>query len=99
MIFLIDFEINTFFVKSTAFTRNVSKIQFGRVLSTLNLMPATEMFTLLCKKFEDSVNGDINYPLFCQVVDDGKNLINDSYLNKISHNNSYISRIRIIDHR
>lgn len=58
------------FDRSTAFTRNVSKIQFGRVLTTLNLMPSTEMFTLLCKKFQDSVNGDINYPLFCQIVDD-----------------------------
>lgn len=58
------------FDRSTAFTRSVSKIQFGRVLSSLNLMPSTEMFTLLCKKFEDSVSGDINYPLFCQIVDD-----------------------------
>lgn len=58
------------FDRSTAFTRNVSKIQFGRVLTTLNLMPNAEHYALLCMKFENNVNGDINYPLFCQVVDD-----------------------------
>lgn len=58
-------------MKSTAFTRNVTKIQFGRVLSTLALMPDVELFALICKKFEDPVSGDVNYPLFCQAVDDG----------------------------
>jgi len=33
-------------------------------------MPSAEQFALLCLKFQDSVNGDVNYPLFCQVVDD-----------------------------
>lgn len=58
-------------IKSTAFTRNVTKIQFGRVLSTLGLMPSEKEFELLCKKFEDPVSGDVNYPVFCQAVDEG----------------------------
>lgn len=56
--------------RSTAFTRNVSKIQFGRVLSTLQLMPSNERYELLCLKFQDPVNGDINYPAFCQAIDE-----------------------------
>jgi len=49
----------------------VSKIQFGRVLATLNLMPSNDRFELLCKKFEDASNGDVNYPAFCQAIDEG----------------------------
>jgi hypothetical protein len=63
-----------FFFKSTAFTRNITKIQFGRVLATLNIMPSEKDYSLLCKKFEDPVTGDINYPAFCQVIDESKNL-------------------------
>ncbi len=48
----------------------MTKIQFGRVLSTLNIMPSNNDFQLLLKKFEDPVSGDINYPAFCQVVDE-----------------------------
>jgi len=40
------------------------------MLSTLNLMPANNDFQLLLKKFEDPVSGDINYPAFCQVIDE-----------------------------
>jgi hypothetical protein len=36
-------------------------------------MPDIELYGLLCKKFEDAVSGDVNYPLFCQAVDDGIN--------------------------
>ncbi|CAF0814337.1 unnamed protein product [Brachionus calyciflorus] len=56
--------------RSTAFTRSVTKIQFGRVLSTLGLMPSAKEYELLCKKFEDPVSGDVNYPAFCQGVDE-----------------------------
>ena len=33
-------------------------------------MPSNRDFALLCKKFEDPVTGDINYPAFCQIVDE-----------------------------
>jgi hypothetical protein len=57
--------------KSKAFTRNVTKLQFGRVLSTLKLLPPTYEFELLCHRFEDPVTGDVNYPVFCQAVEEG----------------------------
>ncbi len=59
-------------VKSTAYTKNVTKLQFGRVLLTLNLMPSNSEYELICKKFEDPVTGDVNYPIFCQSVEEGK---------------------------
>lgn len=62
---------NRSIIQSTAFTRNVTKIQFGRVLSSLGLMPSNAEYELLCKKFEDPVTGDVNYPAFCQAVDEG----------------------------
>ncbi len=38
-------------------------------------MPSNDRFELLCKKFEDSVNGDVNYPAFCQAIDEGNFLM------------------------
>ena len=35
-------------------------------------MPTNERYELICKKFEDSVNGDVNYPVFCQAIDEGR---------------------------
>lgn len=35
-------------------------------------MPSNEEFEIICKKFEDPTNGDINYPVFCQAVDEGE---------------------------
>lgn len=56
-------------------TRNISKLQFGRVLATLGLMPTENEFRLLCLKFEDKTSGDVNYPAFCQSVEEGKHKI------------------------
>ena len=58
--------------KSKAFTRACTKHQFGRVLRTLDLIPPPFDFNLLCKKFEDRETGDINYALFCQIIEQGK---------------------------
>jgi hypothetical protein len=33
-------------------------------------MPSNSDFVLLCKKFEDPSSGDINYPVFCQTVEE-----------------------------
>jgi hypothetical protein len=41
-------------------------------LLTLNLMPSNSEYELICKKFEDPVTGDVNYPIFCQAVEEGK---------------------------
>lgn len=51
----------------------MTKHQFGRVLRTLDLIPAPYDFNILCKKFEDRETGDVNYALFCQIVEQGKN--------------------------
>ncbi|UJR13405.1 hypothetical protein I4U23_000420 [Adineta vaga] len=55
--------------RSKAFTRACTKHQFGRVLRTLDLIPSPYDFNILCKKFEDRENGDINYALFCQMTE------------------------------
>ena len=36
----------------------------------INIMPSLKDYALLCKKFEDPVTGDINYPIFCQIIDE-----------------------------
>ncbi|CAF1138992.1 unnamed protein product [Adineta steineri] len=55
--------------RSKAFTRACTKHQFGRVLRTLDLIPSPYDFNILCKKFEDRENGDVNYALFCQMTE------------------------------
>ncbi|CAF4326685.1 unnamed protein product, partial [Rotaria sp. Silwood2] len=55
--------------RSKAFTRACTKHQFGRVLRTLDLIPSPYDFNILCKKFEDRETGDINYALFCQMIE------------------------------
>ncbi|CAF3527653.1 unnamed protein product [Rotaria socialis] len=57
------------FDRSKAFTRTCTKHQFGRVLRTLDLIPSPYDFNILCKKFEDRESGDINYALFCQMIE------------------------------
>lgn len=58
--------------QSKAFTRACTKHQFGRVLRTLDLIPSPYDFNTLCKKFEDRETGDVNYALFCQMVEQGQ---------------------------
>jgi len=66
---LVLFPFFKIYDRSKAFTRSCSKHQFGRVLRTLDLIPSPLDFNLLCKKFEDRETGDINYTLFCQLVE------------------------------
>ena len=56
--------------RGVAYTRNVTKSQFARVLHTLNLSVAEEDLRLLCLKFEEPISGYVNYPAFCQAVDE-----------------------------
>jgi len=37
----------------------------------LDLIPEPYDFNILCKKFEDRETGDVNYALFCQVIEQG----------------------------
>lgn len=37
----------------------------------MDLIPAPYDFNILCKKFEDRETGDVNYALFCQMVEQG----------------------------
>ncbi|XP_011673543.2 uncharacterized protein LOC594672 [Strongylocentrotus purpuratus] len=56
--------------RSKAYTRNMTKIQFGRMLHFLTLNVGKEDFEILCRKFEDpSTKDTINYPAFVQAVD------------------------------
>ena len=55
------------FDRSNAYTRGLTKSQFGRVLQFLSLPLLKEDFRLLCRKFENPVGGDINYVAFVQV--------------------------------
>ncbi|XP_071953709.1 uncharacterized protein [Antedon mediterranea] len=57
------------FDRSKAYTRNVTKQQFGRILHFLSLNVEPEDLNLLCRKFEVPLSGDINYPAFVQSVD------------------------------
>ena len=57
------------FDRGVAYTRNVTKLQFGRVLHVLGLTVDKEELLLLLRKFELPESGDINYPAFCQAVD------------------------------
>ena len=57
------------FDRGVAYTRNVTKLQFGRVLHVLGLTVSKEELRLLCLKFEEPLSGDVNYPAFCQAVD------------------------------
>lgn len=57
------------FDRSTAFTRVMTKDQFGRMLHFLSLNVSPDDFKILCKKFSDPTTGDINYPGFVQAVD------------------------------
>lgn len=66
---LILFPFFKIFDRSKAFTRLCTKHQFGRVLRTVDLIPSPFDFNILCKKFEDRLSGDINYALFCQIVE------------------------------
>ncbi len=50
-------------------------------------MPSNDRFELLCKKFEDASNGDVNYPAFCQAIDEGNFFLeNDFFFNKKKFN-------------
>ncbi|XP_072165025.1 uncharacterized protein [Diadema setosum] len=55
--------------RSKAYTRNVTKDQFGRILHFLSLNVSKKDFELLCRKFEEPSSKDINYPAFVQAVD------------------------------
>nr|XP_054773761.1 uncharacterized protein LOC129281858 [Lytechinus pictus] len=56
--------------RSKAYTRNMTKIQFGRMLHFLSLNVGKEDFEILCRKFEDPTSKDtISYPAFVQAVD------------------------------
>ncbi|XP_071105662.1 EF-hand calcium-binding domain-containing protein 6-like [Haliotis cracherodii] len=55
--------------RGIAYTRVVTKTQFGRILHFLSLNVAPEDLKLLCRKFEDPGSGDVNYPAFVQAVD------------------------------
>ena len=55
--------------RGIAYTRNVTKSQFARILHFLNLNVGSEDTNLLCRKFEEPISGDVNYPAFCQAVD------------------------------
>ena len=55
--------------RGVAYTRNVTKSQFARILHFLSLSVNEQDLKLLCKKFEEPVSGDVNYPAFCQAVD------------------------------
>ncbi|XP_033106808.1 uncharacterized protein LOC117108769 [Anneissia japonica] len=66
---LMMFQYFKDFDRSKAYTRNVTKEQFGRILHFLSLNVKAEDFKLLCRKFEEQLSGDINYPAFVQSVD------------------------------
>lgn len=55
--------------RGIAYTRNVTKSQFARILHFLSLAVGEEDTGLLCRKFEEPISGDVNYPAFCQAVD------------------------------
>ncbi|XP_064617922.1 uncharacterized protein LOC135482031 [Liolophura sinensis] len=55
--------------RGIAYTRVVTKTQFGRILHFLSLNVSSEDLKLLCRKFEDPASGDVNYPAFVQAVD------------------------------
>ncbi|CAK8698532.1 unnamed protein product [Clavelina lepadiformis] len=55
--------------RGVAYTRNVTKSQFARILHFLNLNVSEEDLKLLCRKFEEPISGDVNYPAFCQAID------------------------------
>ncbi|KAI8521606.1 hypothetical protein Bbelb_013600 [Branchiostoma belcheri] len=55
--------------RGIAYTRNVTKSQFGRILHFLSLNINPPDFKLLCRKFEEPISGDVNYPAFVQAVD------------------------------
>ncbi len=58
--------------QGVAYTRVVTKSQFGRILHFLSLNVNEEDMKLLCTKFEDVTSGDVNYPAFVQAVDQGE---------------------------
>ncbi|XP_060063466.1 uncharacterized protein LOC132543930 [Ylistrum balloti] len=55
--------------RGIAYTRVVTKTQFGRILHFLSLNINAEDLKLICLKFEDPASGDVNYPDFVQAVD------------------------------
>ena len=55
--------------RGVAYTRNVTKTQFGRILHFLSLDVSKEELRLICLKFEEPNSGDVNYPAFCQAID------------------------------
>lgn len=55
--------------RGEAYTRNITKSQFARILHFLSLTVNHEDTDLLCRKFEEPISGDVNYPAFCQSVD------------------------------
>ncbi|CAH8602990.1 unnamed protein product [Dicrocoelium dendriticum] len=55
----------------TGVTQIISASQFARVLHFLGLTVGTEDCKRLCRKFADPTTGEVNYPAFCQAVDDG----------------------------
>ena len=57
------------FDRGVAYTRNVTKKQFGRILRFLSLEVSEEDLRVICLKFEEPISGDVNYPAFCQAVD------------------------------
>lgn len=59
-------------IQSKAYTRNITKDQFRRILDFLTLNVGDNDFKLLCRKFEEPISGDINYPAFVQAIDKGQ---------------------------
>jgi len=57
------------FDRSTGYTRGVTKPQFSRMLHFLSLNLQPKQMDLICRKFEDPVGGDVNYPAFIQAID------------------------------
>nr|CAB3262790.1 uncharacterized protein LOC100183292 [Phallusia mammillata] len=55
--------------RGVAYTRNVTKAQFARILHFLSLSVNEEDLKLICRKFEEPISGDVNYPAFCQAID------------------------------
>lgn len=55
--------------RGVCYTRNVTKSQFARIMHFLSLTVSHEDTALLCRKFEEPISGDVNYPAFCQAVD------------------------------
>nr|XP_002123656.3 uncharacterized protein LOC100183292 [Ciona intestinalis] len=55
--------------RGVAYTRNVTKSQFARILHFLSLDVSEEDLKLLCRKFEEPTSQDVNYPAFCQAID------------------------------